>query len=420
MKEDMGQILGVPQEVIEKVFRKKTSGFVQTPQGEVKIQRLKPGEKPILPAVRVLWNDDTEKQDFFSFAAAAKELKIDPKTIPHALRAGRDSFTRKSDGKKFTIEIPGEKTRLKPKPLSEEEKAKRAEAKRRRMIAEEYMTRCHKISSDQTPFEEMERVVESMRARDEESMRVWDEERERKKNQPPKEKEESSEEKKEPDEEKEDTAVEPPGKLKMGLWEKEEDNDQNSAEETPEETPEENSAEETPEETPEENSAEETPEETPEENSAEETSLKEEDLVYLGMGLWEKKKPDEKEEEDPFVDWVYEEHCPRLGKDFDIIFGKEKNNLLRPGEKVVKFVEETEKESRVIIVDCDFKFLQEFPPEDFEDSFLLAEVCPQDCEKYISKYVDVGMLPIYDRRLSSQWGKSYIWRIKVCEKENKN
>ena len=174
MKEDMGQILGVPQEAIEKVFRKKTSGFVQTPQGEVKIQRLKPGEKPILPAVRVLWNDDTEKQDFFSFAAAAKELKIDPKTIPHALRAGRDSFTRKSDGKKFTIKIPGEKTRLKPKPLSEEEKAKREEAKRRRMIAEEYMTRCHKISSDQTPFEEMERVVESMRARDEE--------RERKKN----------------------------------------------------------------------------------------------------------------------------------------------------------------------------------------------------------------------------------------------
>ena len=123
-----------------------------------------------------MWNDDTEKQDFFSFAAAAKELKIDPKTIPHALRAGRDSFTRKSDGKKFTIEIPGENTstKLKPKPLSEEEKAKRAEAKRRRMIAEEYMTCCHKISSDQTPFEEMERVVESMRARDEE--------RERKKN----------------------------------------------------------------------------------------------------------------------------------------------------------------------------------------------------------------------------------------------
>ena len=177
MKEDMGQILGVPQEVIEKVFRKKTSGFVQTPQGEVKIQRLKPGEKPILPVVRVLWNDDTEKQDFFSFAAAAKELKIDPKSIPHAFRAGRDSFTRKSDGKKFTIEIPGEKTRLKPKPLSEEEKAKREEAKRRRMIAKEYMSRCHKISSDQTPFEEMERVVENMRARDEE--------RERKKNQPP-------------------------------------------------------------------------------------------------------------------------------------------------------------------------------------------------------------------------------------------
>ena len=292
-KEDMGQILGVPQEAIEKVFRKKTSGFVQTPQGEVKIQRLKPGEKPSLPVVRVLWNDNTEKQDFFSFAAAAKELKIDLKTIPHALRAGRDSFTRKSDGKKFTIEIPGENTatKLKSKPPSEEVKAKRAEAARRRMITEEYMTRCFKVSSDRTPFEEMERVVENMRARDEE--------RERKKNQPPEEKEESSpqpsEEKKEPDEEEEDTAVEPPGKLGMGLWEKEEDNDQNSAEETP---------------------------------------LKEEDLVYLGMGLWEKKKPDEEEEEeDPFAKWVYEEHCPRLGKDFDIMFGKEKKQPFATGRK---------------------------------------------------------------------------------------
>ena len=139
-KEDLALKLGVSQDAVAKVLRKKTSGIFQTPKGEVKIQRLKPGEKPILPAVRVLWNDDTEKQDFFSFAAAAKELKIDPKTIPHALGAGRDSFTRKSDGKKFTIEIPEESTptKLKPNPLSEETKAKRAEAKRRRMIAEEY------------------------------------------------------------------------------------------------------------------------------------------------------------------------------------------------------------------------------------------------------------------------------------------
>ena len=78
-KEDIGEFLGVPQEVIDKVFRKKTSGFVQTPNGKVKIQKLIPGKNPSLPAVRVLWDDDTEKQDFVSFADAARELKIDPK-----------------------------------------------------------------------------------------------------------------------------------------------------------------------------------------------------------------------------------------------------------------------------------------------------------------------------------------------------
>ena len=70
---------------------------------------------------------------------------------------------RKSDGKKFTIEIPGEKTRLKPKPLSEEEKAKRAEAaaeaKRRRMIAEEYRNHCF-WTVPGTPIEEMESYLE--------------------------------------------------------------------------------------------------------------------------------------------------------------------------------------------------------------------------------------------------------------------
>ena len=161
-KEELAQRLGVPQEAIEKVFRKKTSGIVQTPKGEVRIQKLKPGEKPILPAVRVLWNDDTEKQDFVSFAAAAKELKIHPKTIPHALRAGRDSFTRKSDGKKFTIEIPEENTptRLKPKPPSEETKAKRAEAKRRVMIRDLYEQ--HAFYSEGTTFEHMVSYLEQI------------------------------------------------------------------------------------------------------------------------------------------------------------------------------------------------------------------------------------------------------------------
>ena len=161
-KEELAQRLGVSQEVIEKVFRKKTSGIIQTPQGAVRIQKLKPGEKPTLPAVRVLWNDDTEKQDFLSFAAAAKELKIDPKTIPHALRAGRDSFTRKSDGKKFTIEIPEENTptRLKPKLPSEETKTKRAEAKRRAMIRDLYKR--HAFYSEGKTIKNMVSYLEEM------------------------------------------------------------------------------------------------------------------------------------------------------------------------------------------------------------------------------------------------------------------
>ena len=180
-QEDIGEFLGVPQEVIDKVFRKNTSGFVQTPNGKVKIQKLIPGKKPTLPAVRVLWNDDTEKQDFVSFADAARELKIDPKTIPNALKAGRDSFTRKSDGKKFTFEIPEENTpsRKKPKPPSEEQKAKWEEAKRRRLIAKEFDLHTFGIMPD-TPFEEMERIVKNRRALIEEN--------ERKMNQPPAEK----------------------------------------------------------------------------------------------------------------------------------------------------------------------------------------------------------------------------------------
>ena len=158
-KEDLALKLGVSPDAVAKVLRKKTSGYIQTPKGKVKIQRLKPGEKPTFPAVRVLWNDDTEKQDFFSFAAAAKELKIDPKTIPTALKAGRDSFTRKSDGKKFTFEIPGETTRLKPKPLSEEEKAKRAEAQRRKMIKEEYRKHFFYIEPGKS-IEDMEEKLE--------------------------------------------------------------------------------------------------------------------------------------------------------------------------------------------------------------------------------------------------------------------
>ena len=158
-KEELAMRLGVPRKAVEKVLAKHTSGVVQTPQGEVEIQKLNPGEKPALPAVRVLWNDDTEKQDFVSFAAAAKELKIGPKTIPSAIKAGRNSFTRKSDGKQFTFEIPEENTpsRKKPKPPSEEQKQKWAEMKRQCEIMEEY--RSHALWGYQdTPIEEMDRL----------------------------------------------------------------------------------------------------------------------------------------------------------------------------------------------------------------------------------------------------------------------
>ena len=170
-KEELAMRLGVSKEAVEKVLSKNSSGLLQTPQGKVKIQKLKPGEKPTLPAVRVLWNDDTEKQDFVSFAAAAKELKIHPKTIPSALKAGRDSFTRKSDGKKFTFEIPKENTpsRKKPKPPSEEQKAKWAEMKRRVEIAEEY--RRNELWVDDISIEEMDRRNKLRRAEREERER---------------------------------------------------------------------------------------------------------------------------------------------------------------------------------------------------------------------------------------------------------
>ena len=164
-KDELAFRLGVSRKVVEKVLANHTSGVLETPQGKVKIQKLKPGEKPALPAVRVLWNDDTEKQDFVSFAAAAKELKIDSKTIPSAIKAGRNFFTRKSDGKQFTFEIPEENTpsRKKPKPPSEEQKQKWAEMKRKCEIIEEYKSHSGWSLHD-TPIEEMERLNKLRRA----------------------------------------------------------------------------------------------------------------------------------------------------------------------------------------------------------------------------------------------------------------
>ena len=346
-KEDLALKLGVPPDAVEKVLRKKTSGVVKTPKGEVKIQRLKPGEKPILPAVRVLWNDDTEKQDFFSFAAAAKELKIDPKTIPTALKAGRDSFTRKSDGKKFTIEIPGETTRLKPKPLSEETKAKRAESARRRKIVDEF--RLHFPWEQEDSIDEMEKML---------NQRL--------------EKKASLEAKKE---------SESPEKLA----------------ETHQETHQETLGPKAP---------------LEETHGEEEEEIKEEDCVYLGMGLWEKKKPKEECETDPFDDEIIEKLFPTLGVP-DILFEKQKKKLLRPGE-VVLTDPEIEKVSRVLVVDSDFRLLEIYLLDEFEDNFYLSGNYPRNCVN-LKEFADVGILP-----LGKSCTKEMIWRIKVCEKRNKN
>ena len=96
----MAQVLGVPQEAIERVFKKKTSGVIQTPKGKVKIAKLKPGETPIplQPKVRpkiCLWDDKNEKQEFSSFAAAAKELKIDSKNYSKCLESWERFFLPK-------------------------------------------------------------------------------------------------------------------------------------------------------------------------------------------------------------------------------------------------------------------------------------------------------------------------------------
>ena len=366
-KEDLALKLGVSQDAVEKVLRKKTSGFVQTPKGEVKIQRLKPGEKPILPAVRVLWNDDTEKQDFFSFAAAAKELKIDPKTIPTALKAGRDSFVRKSDEKKFTIEIPGEKTRLKPKPLSEEEKAKRAEAKRRRMIRDLYERHACYIPEN-TTIEEMESYLEIRGPEGLEAITG-------KKSQPP----------------EEEKVEEPPPKEV-----------EKSSPQPPEE-------------------------ENEEEDWYDWSKGAPDGYEYLGMGLWgEKEEEEEDPDPDPFCDRVYKDNCSCLGSNYDIFFNKNKSNLLKPGEKVEMYVDE-ETKYRVIVVDADFdEVLNDFTG--WKDFVFEDDFCFNTClslskspKEYIRDFPDLGLLPIYiGRDDSSRRRRDYVWRIKITLPEEES
>ena len=302
-KEDMALILGVSQEVIDKVFKKKTSGVIQTPKGKVKIAKLKPGETPIplQPKVRpaiCVWDDKNEKQEFSSFAAAAKELKIDSKTIPNALKAGKDSFTRKSDGRKFTIAI-SEETSL-PKKVEEKEPLK----------------------------------VE--------------------KKEPPKVEEKF-----------------PPKKV----------------------------------------------EETP---AAEDKQEK----VTLGMDLWEKKTDedepeDEDEDEDPFVDREFENYCPTLINNYDNLFKEQKRNLLKPGEKVERYLEE-EKDRRVLIVYWNFtEILEEYESQSFEDDFYLSCCSGQNNEEYYRKNSNLGMLPIPTGELFIPPNQAYVWRIKITPpKEN--
>ena len=107
----MADALGLSRSAVARVFKTGTSGVVKNKEGkEVKISRIKGSTfvpacpKPI-PAIRVR-SAVGGIQEFSSISAASRELKIDPKTIPSALRSGRDSFTRRSDGQKFTVEIP--------------------------------------------------------------------------------------------------------------------------------------------------------------------------------------------------------------------------------------------------------------------------------------------------------------------------
>ena len=226
-----------------------------------------------------MWDDKNEKQEFSSFAAAAKELKIDPKTIPNALRAGKDSFTRKSDGRKFTIEL-----------------------------------------IEETP------------------RRKW------RKNLPPKV------------EEKENTPA---------------------AEDKQEEF-----------------------------NEAD----------NLDMGPSEKKTDeepeDEDEDEDPFDDWVYKEYCPNLINNYDNLFKDEKRNLLKPGEKVERYLKE--KDRRVLIVKWDFtEILEEYESQSFEDDFCLSCCSGRNNEEYYRKYAYLGMLPIPTGEQLVPKNKAYVWRIKI-------
>ena len=48
-KSDVAIFLGVPESDVARVFKKKSSGFVHTPKGKIKVVKLKLGQETVLP-----------------------------------------------------------------------------------------------------------------------------------------------------------------------------------------------------------------------------------------------------------------------------------------------------------------------------------------------------------------------------------
>ena len=142
------------------------------------------------------------------------------------------------------------------------------------------------------------------------------------------------------------------------------------------------------------------------------------------MGLWGKIEEDAP---DPFCYEMYDAHCPGLGIIFERAFQNNKSKLLRPGEKVEKYLGKNTK-YRVIVVDGDFdEVIHDFTGvEDFvfEDDFYLNSCMPlpESIREYISDYPDYGVLPIYNGQKNLLSHQNYYWRIKITlpEEETTN
>ena len=82
---DLALKLGVPPDAVAKVLRKKTSGVVQTPKGEVKIQRLKPGRNQFFRQFAFCGMTTQKNKIFFPLQPRQKNSKSTPK--PSRLRS---------------------------------------------------------------------------------------------------------------------------------------------------------------------------------------------------------------------------------------------------------------------------------------------------------------------------------------------